>query len=498
LSNIIQSLQPSDLAAIIPEIGLLVLAILVMVFDLIWPTSRKRNLGFLTAGGLVIILAVLLTVGYPADEPEGAFGGMVRHDMAAVIFQSLFLVAAAITAILSMDIKKLRQGEYYAILLVSTLGMSLMASATDLVMLYVAMETTSISAYVLVGFLRDDDKSAEAGIKYLLFGAFASAVMLYGLSLLYGYTGTTNIYDIAQLIQLVGVSEDAVIVAAVLILVGFSFKIAAVPFHFWTPDVYEGAPTPITAFISVASKSAGFALLLRFFMAGTAGVVHPSNEWVPMLTSFSVATMVLGNLLAIWQTNIKRFLAYSSIAHAGYTLMGVVAFLPRNAVIPTTDGAGAAIFYLAAYTLTNLAAFAIVILFANLTGSDEIKDYAGLSRRSPYLALAMMFALLSLAGIPPLAGFFGKFFLFRAAVEAGLTWLAIVGVLNAIVGLYYYLMVVRVMYLFRAEPEVEAIPIPVSRSSAFVLVFCIAGIFFVGIYATPLFQWASMAAEALF
>lgn len=498
MSNVIHSLQASDLMAIIPEIGLLVLAILIMVFDLVWPKSRKRDLGFLTAGGLVVILAVLLTVGYPGDDAVAGFGGMVRHDMAAVIFQSLFLVAAAVTAILSMDDEKLRHGEYFAILLVSTLGMSLMASATDLVMIYVAMETTSISAYVLVGFLRDDDKSTEAGIKYLLFGAFASAVMLYGLSLLYGYTGKTNIYEIAQLIQLVGVPEDAVIVAAVLILVGFGFKIAAVPFHFWTPDVYEGAPTPITAFISVASKSAGFALLLRVFMAGTVGYVHPSSEWVPMLTSFSVATMVLGNLLAIWQTNIKRFLAYSSIAHAGYALMGVVAFLPRNAVVPTADGAAAAIFYLAAYTLTNLATFAIVILFANLTGSDEIKDYAGLSRRSPYLALAMMFALLSLAGIPPLAGFFGKFFLFRAAVEAGLTWLAIVGVLNAIVGLYYYLMVVRVMYLFRAEPEVEAIPIPVSRSSAVVLAACIFGVFFVGIYATPLYQWASQAAEALF
>jgi NADH-quinone oxidoreductase subunit N len=208
--------------------------------------------------------------------------------------------------------------------------------------------------------------------------------------------------------------------------------------------------------------------------------------------------MVLGNLLAIWQTNIKRFLAYSSISHAGYALMGVVAFLPRNAVVPTADGAAATIFYLAAYTLTNLAAFAIVIQFANLTGSDEIKDYAGLSRRSPYLALAMMFALLSLAGIPPLAGFFGKFFLFRAAVEAGLTWLAIIAVINVIVGIYYYLMIVRVMYLFRAEPEVEAIPVPISRSNAFVLGVCIAGIIFLGIYATPLFQWASQAAEALF
>ncbi len=448
-------------------------------------------MGFLTAGGLVIIAVLLLTVGYPDGEAGLAFGGMVRHDLAAVVFQTIFLVAAAITAILSIDVEKLREGEYFAILLICTLGMSLMASATDLIMIYVAMETTSISAYVLVGYYQRDDKSTEAGLKYFLFGAFASTVMLYGLSLLYGYTGTTNIYAIAQSPMVFDLGTP-VLVAAVFVIVGMGFKVAAVPFHFWSPDVYEGAPTPVTAFISVASKSAGFALLLRFFLAGTVGMASPASEWVPILTAMSVGTMTLGNFLAIWQTNIKRFFAYSSIAHAGYALMGVVALGAGS------DGATAVIFYLATYTLTNLGAFAIIILFAKLTGSVEIKDYAGFSRRSPYLALAMMFALLSLAGIPPLAGFFGKFFLFRAAVEADLTWLAIIGVLNAIVGLFYYLSIIKVMFLYRAEPEEEAVPVSVPRSYAFVLGICIAGILIIGFYATPLYEWASQAAVGLF
>ncbi|MBN1316206.1 MAG: NADH-quinone oxidoreductase subunit N [Anaerolineales bacterium] len=481
--------QPADLLAIIPEIGLTVLAIVIMVYDLLWQKNQKRNLGFLTAGGLTIIAILLLVLGMPGDEPTSAFGGMVRHDMAAVIFQTIFLVAAAITAILSIDVEKLREGEYFAILCITTLGMSLMASATDLIMIYVAMETTSISAYILVGYLQHDDQSTEAGIKYFLFGAFASTILLYGFSLLYGYSNTTNIYGIAEFLRS-STLDGPVTVSVVLITVGLGFKVAAVPFHFWTPDVYQGAPTPITAFISVASKSAGFALLMRFFMAGTAGIVSAANEWVPMLTAMAVGTMTLGNLLAIWQTNIKRFLAYSSIAHAGYVLMAVVTL--------SGNGMSAAIFYLGVYTLTNLAAFGIIILFSNLTGSDEIQDYAGFSRRSPYLALAMMFAFLSLAGIPPLGGFFGKFFIFRAAVEANLAWLAIVGVLNSIIGLYYYLMFIRVMYLLRSEPEVEAISIPVPRAYAVGIGLCVAGIIFLGIYATPLYEWASQAAIWLF
>jgi NADH-quinone oxidoreductase subunit N len=483
--------QPADFLAIIPEIGLTVMAILIMIYDLVWPKNQKRNLGFLTAGGLVVIVVLLLVLGLPTHGASDAFGGMVRHDMAAVIFQTIFLLAAAITAILSVDLEKLREGEYFAILCVTTLGMSLMASATDLIMIYIAMETTSISAYILVGYLQHDDQSTEAGIKYFLFGAFASTILLYGFSLLYGYTDSTNIYAIADFLSKGFATMDGpVTVSIVLITVGLGFKVAAVPFHFWTPDVYQGAPTPITAFISVASKSAGFALLMRFFMSGTAGIVSPLNEWVPMLTAMAVGTMTLGNMLAIWQTNIKRFLAYSSIAHAGYVLMAVVTL--------SVNGMAAAIFYLGVYTLTNLAAFGIVILFFKVAGSNEIQDYAGFSRRSPYLALAMMFAFLSLAGIPPLGGFFGKFFIFQAAVDAHLAWLAIIGVLNSIIGLYYYLMFIRVMYLLRAEPEVEAITIPVPRAYAVGIGLCVAGIIFLGIYATPLYEWASEAAIWLF
>lgn len=482
-------IQPADFLAIIPEIGLTVLVIVIMVYDLLRPKDQKRNLGFLTASGLVIITILLLLFGNPGTGMSSAFGGMVRHDLAAVIFQTIFLVAAAITSIISVDVEKLREGEYFAVLCISTLGMSLMASATDLIMIYIAMETTSISAYILVGYLRHNDQSSEAGIKYFLFGAFASTILLYGFSLLYGYTGTTNIYSIAQYLHDFPI-EGPLTVAIVLVTVGLGFKIAAVPFQFWTPDVYEGAPTPVTAFISVASKSAGFALLIRFFMAGTAGRVFATSEWVPMLTAMAVGTMTLGNLLAIWQTNIKRFLAYSSIAHAGYVLMAVVTL--------TEDGVGAAIFYLAVYTLTNLAAFGIIILFSNAAGSDEMKDYAGFSRRSPYLALALSFAFLSLAGIPPLGGFFGKFFVFRAAVEAHLVWLAIVAVINAIVGLYYYLMFIRVMYLMRAEPEVEATPIPVPRCYAIGVGLCVASIVILGIYNTPLYEWASQAAIWMF
>lgn len=271
----------------------------------------------------------------------------------------------------------------------------------------------------------------------------------------------------------------------ILILVGFGFNIAAVPFHFWTPDVYEGAPTPITGFISTASKAAGFAVLIRVMLA-----VFPAvqGNWVSILAAMSVATMTVGNLLALAQKNIKRLLAYSSIAHAGYALIGVVAL--------SQFGTASMVFYLAAYVVTNLAAFAVVILFAQSAGSDEIADYAGLSRRAPGLALAMMVAMLSLAGMPPLAGFVAKFFVFASAVESGLIWLAFVGVLNAIVGLYYYLTVLKVVYLYRSEDEDK--PIAVPRTSALALGMCIAAILLIGILSAPWLQWAMQAAQSLF
>jgi NADH-quinone oxidoreductase subunit N len=312
-----------------------------------------------------------------------------------------------------------------------------------------------------------------------------SAVMLYGFSLLYGATGETNLYRLAAAAPSSGLSPLFLGGVVVLVLVGFGFKIAAVPFHFWTPDVYEGAPTPATAFISTASKAAGFAVLLRFLFAFAPGV---SEAWLAVLAALAVATMTLGNVLAMVQTNIKRLLAYSSIAHAGYALIGVVAL--------GAFGAATTVFYLAAYVVTNLAAFAVVILFARSAGSDRIADYAGLSRRSPGLAMALLVAMLSLAGMPPLAGFVGKFYVFAAAVQGGLTWLAFIGVINAIVGLYYYLTVLKVVYLYRSPDEDK--PIEVPRAHALALVACIVLILAIGVASAPWLEGASTAALSWF
>ncbi len=333
--------------------------------------------------------------------------------------------------------------------------------------------------------MRQDDRSAEAGLKYFLFGALTSTVMLYGFSLLYGLTGETNVYALAASLSAGSVPPVVLIVALALVLVGFSFKVAAVPFHFWTPDVYEGAPTPITGFISTASKAAGFAVLLRVLLA-----VFPevAAAWTSVLAGVAVATMTLGNVLALSQKNIKRMLAYSSIAHAGYAMIGLVAL--------GTLGPASVVYYLAAYVFTNLAAFGVVTVFARSAGSDEIAQYAGLSRRSPYLALTLLIALLSLAGMPPLAGFMGKFLVFFAAVQGGLAWLAVIGVLNAIVGLYYYMIVLKVVYLYRSDDESK--PIVVTRGSALALGLCSLGIVAMGTLTAPWVDWALQASRSLF
>jgi NADH-quinone oxidoreductase subunit N len=355
---------------------------------------------------------------------------------------------------------------------------------------------------MLAGYLRDDDRSTEAGLKYFLFGAFTSAINLYGLSLLYGFTGETNLYALGRVLSTVGLSDPPVVVALGLIAVGFGFKISAVPFHFWAPDVYEGAPTPITALLSTASKAASFGLLLRFLLAAfppseliaaAEGVKDYSGFWVQLLSVLAVVTMTLGNLLALVQSNIKRLLAYSSIAQAGYALIGVAAIATDR----SGDGAAAVAFYMFMYVLTNILAFGVVILFANATGSENIRDFAGLSRRNSGLALAMTLALLSLGGIPPAAGFVGKFFLFRAAVDADLVWLALVGIVNVIVSLYYYLVIVKVMYMEDA-PE-DAPTISVSTPYSWALWISAAGVLLFGtLLVTPLMNWAMDAAQALY
>ena len=482
----IASFEPTTLLTVLPEILLLVLAGIILVVDLASQRSRGLLLAWLTALGLTGILIIALLYGRPGENDVLIFGGMLRHDWMAFSFKVLFLFAAAMTALLSIDVEGIAdRGEYYALLVIATLGMSLMASSADMIMLFLAIETTSIPLYILAGFMKGDDKSTESGLKYFLFGALTSAVMLYGFSLLYGFSGDTNIYRLSEAMYAGAVSPWLIGGMAVLVLVGFSFKISAVPFQFWAPDVYEGAPTPITSFISTASKAAGFAVLLRFMLA-----VFPAieAEWVTLLAIIATVTMTLGNLLALPQTNIKRLLAYSSIAHAGYAMIGLVAL--------SSFGTASVIFYLIGYVVTNTAAFAVVILFARSAGSDEIVDYAGLSRRSPGLALVLLVALLSLGGMPPLAGFVAKFYIFAAAVESGWIWLAFVGVLNAIIGLYYYMTILKVVYLFRSEDDDKPIAIP--RSYALVLVICVIAILAIGTLSAPWLDWSINSALSLF
>lgn len=492
-------ITPSWVLALVPEIGLILLLIAVLVYDRTLKPTERRRVGLLTAWGAFAVLIATLVVWFVLNEPNAnatlaeslIWGGTIRHDLVTLVFRVMFLAALVVTALISLDVRHLQKGEYYTLLITATIGFSLMAASTDLIMVYVALETASISSYILAGFLTRNGRSVEAGMKYFVYGAFATGVMLYGMSLLYGLTGQTNYYAIAEALFFGGLTAQAqavLLLAAVFILVGFGFKISVVPFHFWTPDVYEGAPTPFTAFVSTASKAAGFAILIRLFTAGVLGPVSTGNGWWAMLVAMSIVTMTLGNFVAIFQKNIKRLLAYSSIAQAGYALIGLVALTP--------DGSSATMYYLLMYVFTNIAAFGGVVLVSNVTGAEKLEDFNGLNRRAPTLALVMLFALLSLGGIPPTAGFIGKFFLFKAAVEAGYWWLALIGILNAFVGLYYYLSVLKYMYLYRSEQE--DMPIPVSRGAWVGLGVSTVFVILLGVLPNAIFEWTQQAATAFF
>lgn len=486
--------------ALVPEISLLILLMVVFLFDRLVKPVERRRIGLLTAWGAFAVLLITLGLWLFVEEPSGQtglsesliWGGMLRHDLVTLVFRVMFLIALMVTSLLSLDVKRLQRGEFFALLIIATIGFSLMAASADLIMLYVALETASISSYILAGFVTNDQRSAEAGMKYFVYGAFATGVMLYGMSLIYGITSQSNIYVIGNMVanaQFIPPEANAVLLlAAVMVVVGFGFKISAVPFHFWTPDIYEGAPTPFTGFVSTASKAAGFAIFIRVFSAGVFGPPDSSSMWWAMLVAMCIITMSLGNFVAIFQNNIKRLLAYSSIAQAGYAMIGLVTLSP--------DGSGATMFYLFMYLFTNIAAFGVIMVVSNVTGSEKLEDFNGLSRRSPYLALVMLLALLSLSGIPPTAGFFGKFFLFRAAVDAGLWWLALIGIINAFVALYYYLTVAKHLYLYRSDED--EVPIPVSRAAGVGLAFTIGFVLYLGVFAGPAFEWTREAANAFY
>ena len=475
-----------NILAVFPEILLLVLAVAILIVDPFWKDeNRKNNLGWMATLGLFGVIVLSAMFAMPGD-PQSALGGMVRYDRLGFIFKMLFILSAGITALFFMDSDKLgHRAESYVLLIAATIGMSFMASASDLVMIYLAIETTSIPMYVLSGFMLDDKRSTEAGFKYLLFGAFTSAIFLYGLSLVFGFAGTTQITDMRGFFGTFNPVSGGVLF---LVIVGLGFKISLVPFHFWAPDTYEGAASPVAGFLSTASKAAGFALLMRLFiMAFPQVAVH----WQMLLAIMAALSMTLGNLVALAQTNIKRLLAYSSIAHAGYALVGLVA--------NTKFGVEAVVYYLIAYIATNLAAFGIISVFGKTAGSDDVRAYDGMSRRAPYLGLAMLAAFLSLSGMPPFGGFIAKVLVFAAAIESGWTWLVIVGILNSIVGVYYYLTVLKYVYLYRMEGEAEEQhPIAMSRPVVIALSIASLGVILVGVIFAPWFNMATQAASSLF
>ncbi len=444
-----------DLQKFYPELTLTAALLCVVIGDLAFPRHHRKVPFLLAALGLM--LAFLASVPL-FREPSGTlFFGVLALDPSAVFFKC-FLILTSFLILLatpkSVELRQRRLGEFYSLLLGVTLGLLLLAASEDMLMLYLALEMVSIGSYIMVGYLRNDRQSNEAALKYLLFGAVASGCMLYGFTLLYGLTGTTKLVGMREVLAAGGAAGDnavMLLIASMAVLAGFGFKTAAVPFHFWCPDVYTGAPTPVTAFLSVAPKAAGFAILMRFFFTGLASPSAHAGSWTPissidwrlLLLLLSILTMTLGNLTALRQDNLKRLLAYSSIAHAGYILMGVV--------VLNSQGVQSVLVYLITYLFMNLGAFLVVIEIYNRTGSFDLKDYRGLYRRSPFLSISMTIFMLSLMGIPPLAGFFGKLYVFGAAVNADFAWFAVVGALNSAIAVYYYARVIKTMVIEAQE-----------------------------------------------
>lgn len=438
------------LEILLPVLIVIVWACVILLADLALPPARKRLNAALAALGLLAALgSVLLQFG----RQGSAFGGMILLDTYSSFLQALFLLTAIVGAALAYDYLErmgLQRGEYYSLLLFTTSGMMLMAMAGDLIVVFLALELLSIPLYVLSGFARPRPESEEAAMKYFLLGAFSSGFVVYGIALVFGQTGSTLLHDVAGSVTVSMASNPVLLVGLALIVVGLGFKVAAVPFHMWTPDVYQGAPSSVVAYMSVGAKAAGFAALLRVLVSGFPAL---ASSWGPILLWVSALTMAWGNIAAIAQSNIKRMLAYSSIAHAGYILMALPA-AAQPGVAP--EAVRAALFYLFAYMATNLGAWAIVLAVEKAEGGGlSLDDYSGLAGRYPVLAAAMALFMLSLIGVPPTAGFVGKLYVFRAAISANLIGLAIVGVLTSLVSAYYYLRVVVLMYMQPGQVEVR-------------------------------------------
>jgi NADH-quinone oxidoreductase subunit N len=480
-----------NLELLAPEIALAAFAVAVILLDLF--IARKSVLA------IVGILGILISGGFTLSlwGTAQTFSGQLAIDNYALFFKVLILGVAGLVILATTDyaarLSRFR-GEYYALILTSAIGLMIMAAGTDLITIYIGLELASISLYALAGFLKEP-KSSEASLKYLLLGATASAVLLYGMALVFGLTGHTNLAQIAAAVQ--GLSLDrlasnpALLLGIVLIAAGFGFKIAAAPFHMWVPDVYEGAPTPITAYLSVASKAAGFAVILRVFHTAFGLPGSLALQWGSLFAALAAVSMTLGNLAAIPQTNVKRMLGYSSIAQAGYLMVGLA-----TAGASSTDivGRGGVLFFLAGYALTNLGAFIAIIAISGKVNSDVIHDFSGMGKRAPVIAAALTLCLISLIGMPPAVGFMGKFYIFGGAVQNGLLWLVIVAVVNSVISAYYYLRVVKVMWF--NEP-VSTERVPSSWPLRIALAIACLGVLLVGIMPASVMKLAETAARML-
>ena len=476
-----------NMTPILPEIFLSVLAMALLLINVFTPGGQKSYLAYISFIGIV---AAAVLVGSGWGTHVESFGGSVVLDNFATFFKMTFLVAGGLTVLIAdkyMEREECNHGELYPLILFAIVGMMLMASGTDLMTIFLGLEVMSVTLYVLAGFNRANKKSNEAGLKYFMLGAFSTGFMLYGMALIYGATGTTRLYKIAEVVgQMTMPSSNIMLVAGMLLMMtGFAFKIAAAPFHMWTPDVYEGAPTPMTAFMSAGPKAAGFAALLRLFL-----VALPSLqvEWSQLLWVLAVLTMTVGNITALRQDNIKRVLAYSSIAHAGYALVGFAA----------GNGTGTAgiLFYMLSYAFMNIGAFTIVILVSKKGETNgNVSDYAGLGFKRPLLALVMTLFLFSLAGVPPAAGFIGKFYLFSGAIQQGYIWLAVIGVLNSAASVYYYLRIM--VYMYFKDPVEDFEWVKVTVPVALALVIAAAGTLIPGIVPSVILEYAQMAVKLI-
>jgi NADH-quinone oxidoreductase subunit N len=484
----------------IPELIISATLVLIVMADLI--SGNKKILPYISVAGLVLAgyyIIDLFGVNAFAFSTKPS-SGMMIVDSFGNFFKILIVVSSIFIIIFSAVSKEIkesmeRHGEYYTLIFGMVLGMLFMISSADLIMIYLSLELLSLSSYILAGFTKKDKRNSEAALKYIIYGAVASGIMLFGISLIFGLTGSTNLYEINSLIQLQEFQSVIFLLSGLMIFVGIGYKISAAPFHFWTPDVYEGAPVTITAYLSVASKAAGFALLIRFIKitfiksVDSAGYWHLIElfDWQSFIVIVSVLTMTLGNFAALWQKNVKRLLAYSSIAHAGYLLLGLA--------VLSNQGLLAILVYFAVYAFMNLGAFLVVLLIANKTGSEELEDYNGLGYTAPLLGVSLTIFMISLTGLPPTAGFIAKLYLFIALVDANMITLAIIALLNSVVSLYYYVRILKHMYLVKAEDEAPAWKIP-ALNTAMVLILVIPIIFF-GIYFTPLVDFAKSSVTML-